>query len=60
LTIENLARLSEILVYEKYLGLGKLGFKGYLDENGVLELVRKKGLTKMVANEEKLGPLVAR
>lgn len=60
MTIENLARLGEILVYEKYLGLGKLGFKGYLEENGVLELVRRKGLTKMVANEEKLGPLVGR
>jgi hypothetical protein len=60
LTIENLARLGEILVYEKYLGLTKLGFKGYLEENGVLGLVKRKNVTKMAAVGEKLSPLAAK
>jgi hypothetical protein len=60
LSVENLARLGEVLVYEKWLGGGKLGFKGYLEENGVLKLVKGKNEGKMAGVKEKIGPLAAK
>ena len=48
------------MVYEKFLGPGKLEFKAYLEEAGVLELIKRKNLKKITSTESKLGPLCAK